>query len=120
MTYRFDPDDVIATWAADSIGGGAPDYLPEVLLMVERTPQHRWARWVPGAGTSSPAKAPAMGTRTVLLVGAALLVLLLAGVLVAGALRRPPTFSLRAVVPVPGAEGTVFVSASDDAVWATV
>jgi len=119
MTYRYDPDDVIATWAAESTGGGKPDYLPEVLLMVERTPQHRWARWVPGAGTTSPAKAPAMNTRAVLVVAAALLLLLVGGALVAGSLRRP-TFSLQSVVPLPAAEGTIFVGTSDDAIWATV
>jgi len=28
MTYRYDPDDVIATWAAESTGGRKHDYLP--------------------------------------------------------------------------------------------
>ena len=98
MTYRYDPDDVIAAWAAESTGGGGPDYLPEVLLMVERTPQHRWARWVPGAGTRSPATAPAMNTRAILVVAAALLLLLIASALAAGALRRP-AFTLQGTVP---------------------
>lgn len=119
MTFRYDPDDVIATWAAESIGGGGPDYLPEVLLMVERTPQHRWARWVPGAGTMSPAKAPSMSTRTILVVAAALLLLVVVSALAAGALRRP-AFALQAVVPIPGSVGVVFASATDDAIWATV
>ena len=119
MTYRYDPDDVIATWAAESTGGGKPDYLPEVLLMVERTPQHRWARWVPGAGTTSPAKAPAMSTRAVLVVAAALLLLLVGGALVAGSLRRP-AFQLHGVLPVPGSVGVPFLSASDGKLWSTV
>ena len=119
MTYRYDPDDVIATWAAESTGGGGPDYLPEVLLMVERTPQRRWARWVPGAGTRSPAKAPAMNTRAILVVAAALLLLLIASALAAGALRRP-AFTLQGIVPIPGSIGVPFTSASDGKIWSTV
>ena len=118
MTFRYDPDDVIAAWAADSTMGGGPDYLPEVLLMVERTPQNRWARWFPGTATA-PAKAPAIQTRTILAVAAMLLLLLVASALVAGSLRRP-AFALQGIVPVPGSVGVPFVSASGDAIWSTV
>jgi hypothetical protein len=118
MTFRHDPDDVIAAWAADSTGGGGPDYLPEVLLMVERTPQRRWARWFPGPA-GAPAKAPSMSSRTILAVAAMLLLLLVASALVAGSLRRP-AFVLQGVVPVPGSVGIPFVSASGDAIWSTV
>ena len=119
MTYRYDPDDVIATWAAESIGGGGPDYLPEVLLMVERTPQHRWARWFPGARTA-PAKAPSMNTRTLLVVAAMLLLLLVGGALVAGGAATPHLLA-PGVVPVPRVRRAPSSSARrDDAIWATV
>jgi hypothetical protein len=60
-----------------------------------------------------------MNTRAILVVAAALLLLLVGGALVAGSLRRP-TFSLQSVVPLPAAEGVIFVGTSDDAIWATV
>ena len=51
MSLRRDPDQLITAWVADSVGIGGPDYLSEVLAVVERTPQQRWAKWFPGGWT---------------------------------------------------------------------
>ena len=113
MSLRRDPDHLIASWVADSVGLGGPDYLSEVLAVVERTPQHRWAKWFPGAWTVAPAKAPGMRTRMVVVsVAVLLLAALVSFALAAGAVRRP-SFALQGVVPLPGAVGAPFVGASD-------
>lgn len=118
MSMRHDPDQLITAWVANSIGIGGPDYLSEVLAVVERTPQHRWARWFPGGWTVTPAKAPMMRTGMLLAAAALLLLALISAAVVAGAFRRP-TLALQGVVAVPGSSGVIFASASDDAVWAT-
>ena len=120
MSTRPSTEFLIATWVAESAGAGAPDYLSEVLTMVEHTPQHRWARWLPGAGVRSPNSAPLVGSRFMVIAAAVgLLVLLLGAALVAGAFRRP-AFTLQQSVTLPGATGVMFVGQSDDALWATV
>ncbi len=119
MSSRHDPDLLITTWVAESAGAGAPDYLSEVLAVVERTQQHRWARWLPGAGVKAPDRAPIVGSRFLVLAAVGLLVLLLGAALLAGAFRRP-AFTLQQTVTLPGATGVMFVGRSDDALWATV
>ena len=118
MSLRHDPDLLITTWVAESVGLGGPDYLSEVLAVVEHTPQRRWAKWFPGSWTVAPAKAPAVRSRMLLAAGALLLVALVAGALAVGAFRRP-AFVLQGVVALPGSTDVIFVSTSDDAVWAT-
>ena len=118
MSLRHDPDLLITTWVAESVGLGGPDYLSEVLAVVEHTPQRRWAQWFPGSWTVAPAKAPAVRSRMLLAAGALLLVALVAGALAVGAFRRP-AFVLQGVVALPGSTDVIFVSTSDDAVWAT-
>jgi hypothetical protein len=118
VSARPTTDQLIAAWAADTVGSGAADYLPEVMAVVNRTSQNRLARWLPTAWTVAPARAPRLRTGLVLVAVLVLLVALAAGTLVAGALRRP-AFTLQSVVPLPGSVGVVFLSASDEAVWAT-
>ena len=86
--------------------------------MVEHTPQRRWASGSQVRWTVAPAKAPAVRNRMLLAAGALLLVALVAGALAVGAFRRP-AFVLQGVVALPGSTDVIFVSASDDAVWAT-
>ena len=56
MSLRRDPDQLITAWVTDSVGTGGPDYLSEVLAVVERTPQQRWAKWFPGGWTVAPGR----------------------------------------------------------------
>lgn len=118
MSLRRDPDLLITAWVAESVGLGGPDYLSEVLAVVEHTPQRRWAKWFPGSWTVAPAKAPAVRSRMLLAAGALLLVALVAGALAVGGFRRP-AFVLQGIVALPGSTDVIFVSTSDDAVWAT-
>jgi hypothetical protein len=119
VSSRHDPDLLITTWVAEAAGGGAPDYLSEVLTVVERTSQHRWARWVPGAGVSAPDRAPLVRSRALLIAAAALVLLVIGAALAAGAFRKP-AFTLQQSITLPGATGVMFVGRSDDALWATV
>ena len=89
MSPRRDPDQLITAWVTDSVGIGGPDYLSEVLAVVERTPQQRWAKWFPGGWTVAPAKAPIVRSRMLLAALALLLVALAARALPAGALPSP-------------------------------
>ena len=118
MSARPTTDQLIAAWTTEVVGSGAADYLPEVMAVVNRTSQNRFARWLPTAWTVSPARAPKLRTGIVLVAMLALLVALAVSTLVAGGLRRP-VFTLQSVVPLPGSIGTIFASASDSAVWAT-
>ena len=119
MSLRRDPDQLISTWVADSVGVGGPDYLSEVLAVVERTPQKRWAKWFPGGWTVAPAKAPIVRSWMLVAALALLLLAVAAAALLAGTSRRP-AFVLQGVVPLPKSADAVFASASDDALWATV
>ena len=122
MSLRHDPDQLITSWVAETVGAGGPDYLSEVLAMVERTPQHRWAKWFPGAWTMAPAEAPIARGRVVLVAGALVLLALATAALVAvGAFKvqRPP-FVLQGVVHLPGTMAIPLVSAFDGKLWATV
>ena len=119
MSPRHDPDQLITAWVTDSVGSGGPDYLSEVLAVVERTPQQRWAKWFPGGWTVAPGKAPIVRSRMLLAAAALLLIALVASALLAGGSRRP-AFVLQGVVPLPVSSDAVFASASDDALWATV
>jgi hypothetical protein len=119
VSARPTTDQLIAAWTTEVVGSGAADYLPEVMAVVNRTSQNRFARWLPTAWTVAPARAPKLRTGIVLVAMLALLVALAVGTLVAGGLRRP-AFTLQSVVPLPGSVGVIFASASDSAVWATV
>ena len=100
MSLRHDPDQLISTWVADSVGVGGPDYLSEVLAVVERTPQKRWAKWFPGGWALAPAKAPIVRSWMLVAALALLLLAVAAAALLTGTSRRP-AFVLQGVVPLP-------------------
>ena len=111
MSARPTTDQLIAAWTTETVGSGAADYLPEVMAVVNRTSQNRFARWLPTAWTVAPARAPKLRTGIVFVAMLALLVALAVGTLVAGGLRRP-AFTLQSVVPLPGSVDTIYSSAS--------
>ena len=120
MSLRHDPDQLISTWVADSVGAGRPRLPSEVLAVVERTPQQSLGQVVPGRLDGRPSEGADRSQPDAPGRGSPCCSSRSSRARSPPARSRRPAFVLQGVVPLPVSSDAVFASASDDALWATV